>query len=104
MSQQQLSRPRFSSREASRRRRSVAPDLARGTGLTPTAGRAALRGATAPPRPLRRAEDADLGATTVEYAMVVLAAAAFGGVMAAVLSSGQVRELLTAIVEKALGV
>ncbi|MCC5785037.1 DUF4244 domain-containing protein [Kocuria rosea] len=36
--------------------------------------------------------------------MVVLAAAAFGGVMAAVLSSGQVRELLTAIIEKALGV
>lgn len=63
------------------------------------------RGTTgAPPRPLVRAGDADLGATTVEYAMVVLAAAAFGGVMAAVLSSGQVRELLTAIIEKALGV
>ncbi|GAB2618974.1 hypothetical protein GCM10009696_25570 [Kocuria himachalensis] len=62
------------------------------------------RGTTgAPPRPLVRAGDADLGATTVEYAMVVLAAAAFGGVMAAVLSSGQVRELLTAIIEKALG-
>ncbi|OLT06665.1 hypothetical protein BJF77_03270 [Kocuria sp. CNJ-770] len=104
MSQQQLSRPRFSSREAFRRRSSVAPDLARGTGLTPAAGGAARRGASAPPRPLRRAEEADLGATTVEYAMVVLAAAAFGGVMAAVLSSGQVRELLTAIIEKALGV
>ncbi|MGQ1796439.1 DUF4244 domain-containing protein [Kocuria oceani] len=104
MSQQQLSRPRFSSREASRRRRSVASGPARDTALTPSAGRAARRGASAPPRPLRRLEKADLGATTVEYAMVVLAAAAFGGVMAAVLSSGQVRELLTAIIEKALGV
>ena len=36
--------------------------------------------------------------------MVVLAAAAFGGVMAAVISSDQVRQLLTAIIEKALGV
>ncbi|MGX5356927.1 DUF4244 domain-containing protein [Kocuria sp. KH4] len=102
MSQQQLSRPRFPSREASRRRRPVAPDLVRGGSPAPGTNRTALRGT--PPRPLRRAEEADLGATTVEYAMVVLAAAAFGGVMAAVLSSGQVRELLTAIIEKALGV
>ncbi|MFI7482237.1 DUF4244 domain-containing protein [Kocuria sp. M1R5S2] len=51
-----------------------------------------------------RAAEPDLGATTVEYAMVVLAAAAFGGVMAAVLASGQVRELLAAIVTKALSV
>ncbi|WP_298585430.1 DUF4244 domain-containing protein [uncultured Kocuria sp.] len=78
-------------------------------GLDPgalTGGRTAAPSArgTTRPRPLARTGDADLGATTVEYAMVVLAAAAFGGVMAAVLSSGQVRELLTAIIEKALGV
>jgi hypothetical protein len=45
---------------------------------------------------------ADLGATTVEYAIVVLAAAAFGGVMAAVLASGQVQELLMGLITKAL--
>lgn len=55
-------------------------------------------------RPLLRTAEPDLGATTVEYAMVVLAAAAFGGVMAAVLSSGQVRELLTAIITRSLAV
>ena len=58
----------------------------------------------APAAPLVRRGDPDLGATTVEYAMVVLAAAAFGGVMAAVLSSGQVRELLTALITSALSV
>ena len=57
-----------------------------------------------PPQRSRHRRLAERGLTTVEYAMVVLAAAAFGGVMAAVLSSGQVRELLTAIIEKALGV
>ncbi len=73
------------------------------TGRRPAAPPVRRRAAAAP-RPSAPAGDADLGATTVEYAMVVLAAAAFGGVMAAVLSSGQVRELLAAIVERALGV
>lgn len=94
MSQHQI----IASRPA-RKRRGL-PGLARGVVAGPSA-----RGTIGvPPRPPVRAGDADLGATTVEYAMVVLAAAAFGGVMAAVLSSGQVRELLTAIIEKALGV
>ena len=78
---------------------------ARRPGASPAApGRAVARwsGRTAAPRPLWRPADPDLGATTVEYAMVVLAAAAFGGVMAAVLSSGQVRELLTAIITRSL--
>lgn len=99
MSQHQITASR-----PARRRRSLqvtGPEI-------PVVGRpaapSARRGTGAPPRPLVRTGDADLGATTVEYAMVVLAAAAFGGVMAAVLSSGQVRELLTAIIEKALGV
>ncbi|MEX5301861.1 DUF4244 domain-containing protein [Kocuria sabuli] len=104
MSQHQSSPPRFSPREVSPRRRAVAPGTAPGAAVAPIFRRATATGAPAPRRPLRRAEEADLGATTVEYAMVVLAAAAFGGVMAAVLSSGQVRELLTAIIEKALGV
>lgn len=50
------------------------------------------------------AHDPDLGASTVEYAIVLLAAAAFGGVMAAVIASDAVSELLMAIINKALGI
>lgn len=46
----------------------------------------------------------DLGASTAEYAVIVLAAAAFGGVMAAVLSSDSVSGLLLGIIQKALSV
>lgn len=38
------------------------------------------------PRTAIDPDDPDLGASTAEYAVIVLAAAAFGGVMAAVLS------------------
>ena len=77
---------------------------ANATPSTAAPGRSVSRwtGRTTGTRPLLRPVDPDLGATTVEYAMVVLAAAAFGGVMAAVLSSGQVRELLTAIITRSL--
>ncbi|ALU40790.1 hypothetical protein AS188_14730 [Kocuria flava] len=88
--------------------------MSRTTSLSPRTSRPpappaapAGRGGPDPHRPhgrALRAADPDLGASTVEYAMVVLAAAAFGGVMAAVLASGQVRELLTALITKALGV
>ena len=44
----------------------------------------------------------DLGASTAEYAVIVLAAAAFGGVMAAVLSSDSVSGMLLGIIQKAL--
>lgn len=50
------------------------------------------------------AQDPDLGASTVEYAIILLAAAAFGGVMAAVLASDAVSDLLLKIVEKALAI
>lgn len=46
----------------------------------------------------------DLGASTAEYAVIVLAAAAFGGVMAAVLSSDTVSGLLLGIIQKALSI
>ncbi|GAA4688159.1 hypothetical protein GCM10025781_00990 [Kocuria gwangalliensis] len=50
------------------------------------------------------ADHPDLGASTAEYAVIVLAAAAFGGVMAAVLSSDSVSGLLLGIIQKALSV
>lgn len=50
------------------------------------------------------ADHPDLGASTAEYAVIVLAAAAFGGVMAAVLSSDSVSGMLLGIIQKALSV
>lgn len=47
-------------------------------------------------------DDPDLGASTAEYAVIVLAAAAFGGVMAAVLSSDSVSGMLLGMIQKAL--
>lgn len=51
-----------------------------------------------------RSDHPDLGASTAEYAVIVLAAAAFGGVMAAVLSSDTVSGLLLGIIQKALSI
>ncbi|RKR73156.1 DUF4244 domain-containing protein [Frondihabitans australicus] len=44
----------------------------------------------------------DTGAVTAEYAVVLLAAVAFAGVLAAILRSGGVQGLLTDLVQKAL--
>lgn len=64
----------------------------------------ALEGEVMAPGTELLAHDPDLGASTVEYAIVLLAAAAFGGVMAAVIASDAVSELLMAIINKALGI
>ncbi|MCR6711904.1 MAG: DUF4244 domain-containing protein [Demequina sp.] len=45
----------------------------------------------------------DRGMATVEYAMVTVAAAAFAGVLIALLKSAAVRDLLMGIVKSALG-
>ena len=50
------------------------------------------------------ADHPDLGASTADYALIVLPAAAFGGLMAAVLSSDSVSGLLLGIIQKALSV
>lgn len=44
----------------------------------------------------------DEGASTVEYAIILLAAAAFAGVLAAVIASDAVSDILLEIVKKAL--
>lgn len=44
----------------------------------------------------------ETGAQTAEYGIVTLAAVGFAGVLAVVLSSGAVQELITGLVEKAL--
>lgn len=45
----------------------------------------------------------DTGMATVEYAMVTVAAAAFAGVLIALLKSAAVRDMLTGIIKSALG-
>lgn len=44
----------------------------------------------------------DCGLVTAEYAMVALTAAAFGGILFAIVSSGTVRAALTALIQRAL--
>ncbi|HEY4577015.1 MAG TPA: DUF4244 domain-containing protein [Yaniella sp.] len=44
----------------------------------------------------------DTGANTAEYSIVTLAAVAFAGLLAAVLSSGTVQGLLEGLIERAL--
>lgn len=44
----------------------------------------------------------ETGATTAEYSIVTLAAVAFAGILAVVLSSGTVQGLLEGLIERAL--
>lgn len=44
----------------------------------------------------------ETGANTAEYSIVTLAAVAFAGILAAVLSSGTVQGLLEGLIERAL--
>lgn len=47
-------------------------------------------------------DDPELGATTAEYGIVMLAAVGFAGLLVVILKSGEVRELLMNIIETAL--
>jgi Flp pilus assembly pilin Flp len=46
----------------------------------------------------------DAGASTAEYAIVTMAAVAFAGVLVVIMRSGEVREILTDLVRRALSV
>jgi len=50
----------------------------------------------------RRWFDDDRGSATAEYAVVILAAVAFAGVLVAVMRSGEVQQILTDLVRGAL--
>lgn len=72
----------------------------------PLLGRAArLRDAPARPKRLAplRGEDAERGAVTAEYAIVILAGVAFAGVLVAIMRSGEIRQMLVDLVQNALG-
>ncbi|MEV0320784.1 DUF4244 domain-containing protein [Streptomyces sp. NPDC050658] len=55
-------------------------------------------------RALRRRARGDAGMVTSEYAMGLIAAVGFAGLLYKVVTSGQVRAALQAVVEKALDV
>lgn len=61
-----------------------------------------------PPAGARRGPAAlladDTGASTAEYAIVTMAAVAFAGVLVVIMRSGEVREILTDLVRRALTV
>ncbi len=47
--------------------------------------------------------DDDRGAVTAEYAVIIMAAVAFAGVLVAIMRSGEVRAFLLDLVQRALG-
>jgi hypothetical protein len=52
---------------------------------------------------LRSLLDRDRGAVTAEYAVVIMGAVAFAGLLVVILSSGEVRGMLLDLVQRALG-
>lgn len=63
---------------------------------------AGVRAGTRFGRPLVRRLRDDRGSATAEYAVVILAAVAFAGVLVAVMRSGEVQSILTELVRGAL--
>lgn len=52
---------------------------------------------------LRRLLDEERGAVTAEYAIVIMAAVAFAGLLVAIMRSEEIRVMLVGLVENALG-
>lgn len=53
--------------------------------------------------PSRRLRDDERGAVTAEYAIVIMAAVAFAGLLVAIMRSSEIRSMLVQLVENALG-
>ncbi|MDR1633974.1 MAG: DUF4244 domain-containing protein [Bifidobacteriaceae bacterium] len=62
-----------------------------------------LTGADLDPEAALADQDAEAGGVTAEYAIAILTAAGFAGLLLAILQSDTVRGWLLAIVERALG-
>jgi hypothetical protein len=54
------------------------------------------------PRPVLADDDPELGATTAEYGIVMLAAVGFAGLLVVILRSTEVREMLLGMIRTAL--
>ncbi|MNW55246.1 hypothetical protein D3C74_328940 [compost metagenome] len=51
-----------------------------------------------------RGEDPEAGLATAEYAVATIAAVGFAGLLIAILKSGEVREMLLGIIQRALSI
>jgi len=51
-----------------------------------------------------RGDDPEAGLATAEYAVATIAAVGFAGLLIAILKSGEVREMLLSIIQRALSV
>lgn len=51
-----------------------------------------------------RGEDPEAGLATAEYAVATIAAVGFAGLLIAILRSGEVREMLLGIIQRALSI
>ena len=65
--------------------------------------RAVRAGNRALTRELRALADDERGAVTAEYAIVIMAAVAFAGLLVAIMRSSEIRAMLVQLVENALG-
>lgn len=61
------------------------------------------RGARPAVRRRRDVLRGDRGAVTAEYAIVIMAAVAFAGLLVAIMRSGEIRQMLVDLVQNALG-
>ncbi|MGR4009395.1 DUF4244 domain-containing protein [Leucobacter sp. 1207-22] len=52
---------------------------------------------------IRRLRREERGAVTAEYALIIMAAVAFAGLLIVIMQSGEVKSMLMDIVQKALG-
>lgn len=52
--------------------------------------------------PVRRLREKEDGAATAEYAITIMAAVAFAGVLVVIMKSGEVQQILTDLVRNAL--
>lgn len=68
----------------------------------PPAARARVRGVRRP-RNVRALLRDERGAVTAEYAIVIMAAVAFAGLLVAIMSSSEIRGMLVDLVQSALG-
>lgn len=74
-----------------------------GSGSSPAPRDARLTTRERVARRLRRFAEEERGAVTAEYAIVILAAVAFAGLLVAIMQSAEIRGMLVELVENALG-
>lgn len=89
--------------EAGRRHSSSAVGALRRARADARARRRSMAAHPSQARRMRSTLQDDRGAVTAEYAIVIMAAVAFAGLLVAIMRSGEVRAMLVDLVQNALG-